>query len=49
LNITNISQFAKENNIDSNALYKVARGKIKSYKNLRLFNPLDEYKPSPDA
>ena len=49
LNITNISQFAKENNIDSNALYKVARGKLKSYKNLRLFNPLEQYKPSPDA
>jgi len=43
LNITNINQFAKENNMDSNALYKVARGKIKSYKNLKIYNPLEKY------
>ena len=37
----NISKFAKENNLDSHALYKVARGKNKSYKNLVVYNPLD--------
>lgn len=49
IQVSNINQFAKENNMDSNALYKVVRGKIKSYKNLRLFNPLEQYKPSPDT
>ena len=49
IHVTNINQFAKENNMDSNALYKVVRGKIKSYKNLRLFNPMEQYKPSPDT
>ena len=43
INVTNIGQFAKENNMDPNALYKVARGKLKSYKNLRIFNPLEKY------
>lgn len=41
--VPNINQFAKENNIDSNALYKLARGKIKSYKNLKVYNPLEKY------
>jgi hypothetical protein len=43
MNISNIGQFAKDNNIDSNALYKVARGALKSYKNLKLYNPLEKY------
>lgn len=41
INVSNIGQFARDNNIDPNALYKLARGKIKSYKNLKLFNPFE--------
>lgn len=41
--VENINQFAKLNNMDSNALYKLARGKIKSYKNLKIYNPLEKY------
>ena len=41
--VPNINQFAKDNNLDSNALYKLARGKIKSYKNLKIYNPLEKY------
>jgi hypothetical protein len=37
--VDNVGKFAKENNLDANALYKVGRGKAKSYKNLILFNP----------
>jgi hypothetical protein len=43
IDVPNINQFAKDNNMDSNALYKVARGKIKSYKNLKVYNPLEKY------
>lgn len=49
INVANINQYAKDNNMDPQTLYKVARGKVKSYKNLRLFNPLEQYKPSPDT
>ena len=48
-NVVNISQFAKDNNIDSNALYKVARGALKSYKNLKLYNPLEKYEGLSDT
>lgn len=43
ITVDNINQFAKTNNMDSNALYKLARGKIKSYKNLKIYNPLEKY------
>lgn len=49
LNISNINQFAKENNMDSNALYKLARGKIKSYKNLKVYNPFTKYEGLSDT
>lgn len=39
--IDNISQYAKEHNINTSNLYKVAVGKSKSYKNLKLYNPLE--------
>lgn len=39
--IENISEYAKLNNFNASDLYKVARGKAKSYKGLKLFNPLD--------
>jgi len=38
--VDNINQFAKLNNLDAKAMYKVARGKAKSHKNFILFNPL---------
>lgn len=37
--IENIAEYAKKNNINKSALYKVARGKAKSYKGLKLYNP----------
>jgi hypothetical protein len=40
--IENISKFAKENNINKGNLYKVATGKMKTYKNLKLYNPLED-------
>ena len=39
--IENISQYAKQNNLSRSDLYKVANGKAKSYKNLKLYNPLE--------
>lgn len=39
--VDNISEYAKTNNINSGNLYKVARGKMKSYKGLKLHNPLE--------
>jgi hypothetical protein len=39
--IENIAKFAKENNMHKSNLYKVATGKMKSYKNLKLHNPLE--------
>ena len=47
--VTNISQFAKLNNLDYGNLKKVAAGKMKSYKNLKLFNPLEKYTESPEG
>lgn len=48
LTIPNLSQFAKNNNLDYANLKKVANGKMKSYKNLKLYNPLEKYKDSPE-
>jgi hypothetical protein len=39
--IENISDYAKKNGIIASNLYKVATGKAKSYKNLKLYNPLE--------
>jgi hypothetical protein len=39
--VDNVTKFAKDNNLDANSLYKIARGKGKSYKNLVVYNPLD--------
>lgn len=49
VNVTNIGKFSKDNNLDPKSMYKVARGKMKSYKNWKIFNPLDKYQPSPDT
>ena len=47
--VPNLFQFAKANNFDYTSLKKLAKGKIKSYKNLKLYNPLEGYKDSPDT
>ena len=49
LYVTNISQFAKLNNLDYANLKKLAAGKMKTYKNLKLFNPLEKYTESPEG
>lgn len=40
IQIDNIYQFCKQNGMTPSNLYKVATGKAKSYKNLKLYNPL---------
>jgi hypothetical protein len=39
INVTNIKQFAKENNIFSSNLYKLVNGKHKIVKNFKLYTP----------
>lgn len=38
--IENIPEYCRQHGINSSNLYKVATGKAKSYKNLKLYNPL---------
>jgi len=40
LTITNIKQFAKTNNLDPSAIYKLINGKAKQVKNFKLYTPL---------
>lgn len=47
--VANIGEFARLNNLDPNALYKVSRGALKSYKNLELYNPLKIMSDSPES
>jgi hypothetical protein len=49
IHITNIFQFAKTNKIDYGHLKKVVSGKMKSYKNLKLYNPLEKYNASSEG
>ena len=37
--VKSIGEFANQYNLDKQNLYKVANGKMKSYKNLELYNP----------
>lgn len=39
--IDNISEYCRQQGMNSSNLYKVATGKAKSYKNLKLYNPLE--------
>jgi predicted transcriptional regulator len=41
IHVENVAEFARINNINKGNLYKVATGKMKSYKGLKLYNPLD--------
>ena len=49
INVPNISEFAKNNNLDYANLRKVSIGKAKTYKNLKLYDPLEKYKDSPEG
>lgn len=49
LNIPNLSEFAKINNLDYANLRKVAIGKAKTYKNLKLYDPLEKYKETSEG
>jgi hypothetical protein len=46
--VTNLKQFAEANNIDYGCIKKLASGKVKSCKNIKLYNPLEIYKESPE-
>lgn len=49
IHVLNVSQFAKLNNLDYGNLKKLVSGKMKSYKNLKLYNPLEKYTESPEG
>lgn len=44
--VTNLRQFALVNGLDYGAIKKLANGKAKTHKNLKLYNPLEKYKDS---
>jgi hypothetical protein len=46
MNVASIAEFAKQNNLDYANLRKLAKGKAKTYKNLKLYNPIEKYKAS---
>ena len=46
LNIPNLSQFAKQNNLSYSELKKLVNGKKKTYKNLKVYNPFEKYTDS---
>jgi hypothetical protein len=46
INVLSIAEFAKLNSLDYANLRKLAIGKSKSYKNLKLYDPLEKYKDS---
>jgi hypothetical protein len=46
--VTNLRQFSINNGFDYNNIKSLANGRLKSVKNLKLFNPLEKYKDSPE-
>lgn len=46
--VNNISQFAKVNGLDYSSLKGLIKGRSKTYKNLKVYNPLEKYKDSPE-
>lgn len=46
--VNNISQFAKVNGLDYSALKALINGRKKTYKNLKVYNPFEIYKDSPE-
>jgi hypothetical protein len=49
IKIPSIAEFARQNNLDYANLRKLALGKSKSYKNLKLYNPLEPYNGSAEG
>lgn len=49
IQVPSLADFAKENNLDYANLRKLAIGKAKTYKNLKLYNPLEKYNGSPEG
>jgi hypothetical protein len=49
ITVPSIVEFAKNNNLDYANLRKIAIGKAKTYKNLKLYNPLEKYNASPEG
>lgn len=49
IQVPSIAEFAKQNNLDYANLRKLAMGKARTYKNLKLYNPLEKYKDSPEG
>lgn len=48
ITVTNLKQFAIDNNLDYGCVKKLANGKVKSCKNFKIYNPLEIYKESPE-
>lgn len=44
--VTNLKEFARNNDLSYGAIKKLVNGKLKTHKNLKLYNPLEEYKDS---
>jgi hypothetical protein len=44
--VSNLKEFSRNNNLDYGNVKNVASGRLKSYKNLKLHNPLEQYKDS---
>jgi len=49
IHVNNLRQFSLANGFDYAAIKKLANGKAKSCKNLKLYNPLEKYKDSPET
>jgi hypothetical protein len=46
--VTNLKEFARNNNLSYGGIKSLVNGKIKTHKNFKLYNPLAEYKDSPE-
>jgi hypothetical protein len=44
--VTNLKEFARNNNLSYGGIKSLVNGKIKTHKNFKLYNPLAEYKDS---
>lgn len=49
IHVDNLRQFSKVNGLDYGSIKKLANGKVKSCKNLKLYNPLEKYKDLPET
>lgn len=49
IKVESLIEFAKNNNLDYANLRKLSIGKAKTYKNLKLYNPLEKYNASPEG